>query len=237
MKLSIPEFLKEGRKFYGDSFVGYMKVAELREFIMDFKNYYYEKKIENPNLSANDILRSFNIDVCAPKGKMFHPYPVQIKKWSRKWDMYLAEQGKIESSELMIKDEIPQIIKTRDDEQNLILAAAPPAQDIDAGVRTLGGELLNDAFKMLQDDQKFEEIYDDETLMRRRNYVVNVFAHATKLALGSAALMLKASEEKRSTATFLMSLLSRATAGKMTEDEMSLLRSAYAPKQEVVKTE
>jgi hypothetical protein len=85
---------------------------------------------------------------------------------------------------------------------------------------------------MLRDDQELEEIYNDETLMKRRNYIVNVFAHATRLVHGKAALMLKASEEKRNTAGFLMQLLSKATAGKMSDEEMSLLKSAYAPKQD-----
>jgi hypothetical protein len=77
---------------------------------------------------------------------------------------------------------------------------------------------------MLNDDQQLEEIYTDEVLIKRRNYILNVFGHVTKLVHGKAALMLKASEEKRNNASFLMTLLASATAGKMNDEQLDLLK-------------
>jgi hypothetical protein len=219
-----------GRAYYGDKFTRYMRLGEYSDLLPAFKDYYYEARIKDPNARLSDILQGFNSEVCEPMNRLFHPYTVQIKIWRSKWDLDLAQQLQDKDLQIVERKNIHQIIKTRDEDRKLVLGA-PDDNSLEAGVRTLGGELLNDAMQMLRDDQELEEIYDDETLIKRRSYIVNVFAHATKLVHGKAALLLKASEEKRNTAGFLMSLLSRATAGKMSDEEMGLLKSAYAPKQ------
>lgn len=218
-----------GRSVFGESFKGYMRVAEYKDLIPAFKDFYYSAKIKNPKETLTNIVRGFNKEVCEPLERLFHPAMPQMSSWRKKWDLDLMEQMTNKNLEITTEKNVHQIIKTRDDERNLVLGVDD--NDLEAGVKTLGGELLNDAMQMLRDDQKLEEIYSDDTLIKRRNYVVNVFSHATKLVHGKAALMLKASEEKRNTAGFLMSLLARASAGKMSDDEMGLLKSAYAPKQ------
>ena len=218
-----------GKQFYGGTFERFMKVGEVKEFIAAFKDFYYQEKSKDPNARLAEILQNFNKEFCAPSGKKFHPYTAQVACWRAKWDLDLMQQLQDKELKIIERKNIHQLIKTRDDERNLVLGA-PDDNSLEAGVRTLGGELLNDATQMLRDDQELEEIYDDETLIKRRNYIVNVFSHATKLVHGKAALMLKASAEKRDTAGFLMSLLARGTAGKMSDEEMNLLKSAYAPK-------
>jgi len=218
-----------GLAYYGDKFTRYMRVAEYKDLLPSFKDFYYQAKVKNPNARLSDILQNFNKEVCEPVGRLFHPNTSQVRFWRAKWDLDLIQQMKDKDMEITEKKNIYQVIKTRDENNQLILGAND--DELEAGVRTLGGELINDAMQMLRDDQELEEIYDDETLIKRKNYVVNVFAHVTRLVHGKAALMLKASEEKRNTAGFLMSLLSRATAGKMSDEEMNLLKSAYAPKQ------
>lgn len=219
-----------GRAYYGDKFTRYMLLKEVNDLIPSFKDYYYQAKVKDPNARLLEILQNFNKEICEPVGRLFHPHTLNVRVWRKKWDLDLMQ--KMQDKDLIITSErnIHQVIKTRDENRNLILGEAKD-EELEAGVRTLGGELLNDAMQMLRDDQELEEIYDDETLIKRRNYIVNVFAHGTRLVHGKAALMLKASEEKRNTAGFLMSLLSRATAGKMSDEEMGLLKSAYAPKQ------
>ena len=220
-----------GLQIYGNLFVRYHKIAEIKNLLSAFKEYYYQAKLENPNSTISSILRGFNSEVCTPAGEdRFYPYVRQVKVWTRKWDLDLMQQTMDKDLEITEMKNVHQIIKTRDDERNLVLGQADDNQ-LEEGVKTLGGELLNDAMQMLRDDQVLEEIYDDDTLIKRRNYIVNVFAHATRLVHGKAALLLKASEEKRSNAGFLISLLSRASSGKMTDEEMSLLKTSYAPKQ------
>lgn len=233
MSETLPAVVKRidpvGKTIYGDSFTGFNKIGEITDLIGPFKEYYYEQRIKNPNVTKSQILREFNSNHCVPLGKKFHPSMSQMRTWHRKWDKDLMQQRA--GKELDIPDlqarEIRQIVATRRDGELVI--GLPTDSELEAGLRTLGGEIMNDALQMLRDDQELEEIYDDDTLIKRRNYVVNVFGHVTKLVHGKAALMLKASEEKRNNAGFLMSLLARAQAGKVTDDEMEVLKTAYAP--------
>lgn len=218
-----------GIQVYGKNFSGYQKAVEYNEFIPAFKEYYYALKKEDPQRKIRELIRCFNDEIVEPLGKRFHPPISTVRVWGTKWDWDLSRQNRGQDFAMIDGRQVEQAIPTRD-EQGRIVIGKVEDNHLDMAVRTLGGELLNDAMQMLADDQKLEEIYDPETLIKRRNYIVNVFAHGTRLVHGKAALMLKASEEKRNTAGFLMSLLARATAGQMSDAEMELLKSSYSPK-------
>lgn len=217
-----------GLTLYGEGFQGYQRLADFNDLIATFKDWYYQQKIKNPNETLTNIVRGFNKEVCEPLNRTFFPSISQMRTWRAKWDLDLMNQMNEKGLAITEKRNIHQVIKTRDEERNMVLGVDD--NQLEAGVRTLGGELLNDAMQMLRDDQDLEEIYSDETLIKRRNYIVGVLAHTTRLVHGKAALMLKASEEKRNTAGFLMTLLAKASAGQMSEEEMNLLKTAYAPK-------
>lgn len=222
-----------GIRTYGERFTGYQKIEVYKDLLPAFKDFYYTKKTENPNAFLYDILQGFNAEVCEPLGRTFFPYPTQVKSWRAKWDLDIKAivlKAKDESMQIIPRTTPDQIIKTRG-EGNELMLGAPSDSDLEMGTRTLAGELLNDAMQMLKDDQEIGEVYDDEVLIKRRSYIVNVFAHATRLVHGKAALMLKASQEKRENAGFLMSLLSKATAGTLSEEQMSVLETAYPAKQ------
>lgn len=218
-----------GAQIYGEGFTAFQRIADYKDLLPAFKDWYYEKKIKDNGDSLSNILRSFNLQVCQPMNRGFYPYPNQIRAWRAKWDLDLMQQLN-DNKSLMIpeKKSIKQVLKTRDDNGEVILGN--DYSQLEAGIGTLGGELVNDALQMLRDDQALEEVYDTEELIKRRNYITNVFAHVTRLVHGKAALVLKASEEKRNTAGFLMSLLAKATAGQMSDEEMALLKTAYATK-------
>ena len=221
-----------GLHYYGERFTGYMKIAELNDLIPAFKEYYYDKRIKDQQIGLLKVIQGFNAEVAYPQERKFHPYTTQVRNWVKKWNADILEQQmqmREESKDVAIieRKHIQQIIKTKDAEG---LISAPDDNSLEAGVRTLGGELLNDAMQMLKDDQALEEIHDDETLIKRRNYITNVFAHVTRLVHGKAALMLKASEEKRNNAGFLMDLLAKATSGKLSDKEMEMLETTYSPK-------
>ena len=213
-----------GLAYYGTTFTHYLKVGEINDLISAFKDFYYEAKVKDPNCRLSETLQNFNTEICVPLGRVFHPYTAQIRIWRKKWDLDLMQQMQDKDLRVIERKNVHQIIKTRDEDRKLVLGA-PDDNTLEAGVRTLGGELLNDAMQMLRDDQELEEIYDDETLIKRRNYIVGVFAHATRLVHGKAALMLKASKEKRNTVGFLMDLLAQATSGTLTDEQMALLET------------
>jgi hypothetical protein len=210
---------------YGDSFTGFQKLTEIKHLLPAFKAYYYEERIKDKNISLSKIAQGFNKLIAPEK---FHPFQTNVKHWREKWDAdILANQHNAVIANPM--DNIEKIVKTRDDENNLI---SPAHETLEQGIQTLGGELLNDAYKMLKEDQNKERWQmDDEVIVKRRNYIVGVFGHVTKLVHGKAALLLKASEEKRNNAGFLMDLLAKATSGKLSEADMDLLKSNYQPKE------
>jgi len=229
---SIPKKIdKTGRAYYGETFERYQRVGELTELLPQFKEYYYQKRI-NSDLKHGmtmEIIHDFLKEVVFPQGKIFFPHTNQIRTWVKKWDAdILATKAGVmaEESALVPRQTLRQVVKTRGEAGELL---APGENTIEDGVRTLGGELINDAFFMLQNEQNNPNSEEGELSIKRRNYVVNVFSHATKLVHGKAALMLKASEEKRNTAGFLMSLLSKATAGTITDAEVDVLEAAYIP--------
>lgn len=208
-----------GISYYGESFVRYMKVEEIQHLISDFKNFYYAQKIEDFKIGLLEIIHGFN-EIIAPE--RFHPNTSTIRWWAKKWERDIFEQQDIETTDVIVKKHIPQVIQTRDEKGMVV----PQETTLEAGAKTLGGELLNDAFTMLKEDQDLEEIYSSDELIKRRNYILNVMSHVTSLVYKKQELMLKANAEKRETANFLINILRQATAGKVSSEDLSLLKGS-----------
>jgi len=215
--------------WYGETFTGYMLMPEIKDLVPSFKEFYYTERIKDPNAKLTTIVKDFNKMILPRK---FHPYMKNISQWKVKWDADILATYQNKKVEVATTKNIYQIIKTKDDENNLL---SIDDSSLEEGVKTLGGELLNDAMQMLKDDQNSSRWqFADETLVKRRNYIVGVFAHVTKLVHGKAALVLKASEEKRNNAGFFMELLARASSGKLSEEDMVMLKSNYPSNKEVI---
>lgn len=222
-KESIMQF---GVLWYGKSFEYFMKVGECLPMLAGFKDLYYQKKLADLKVSTKEVVLAFNETI---KPERFHPYPTQLRNWVRKWDKDILEQLNYKKAELVKKGDVMQVIKTRAQDQSLAYGV-PEDESLEAGVRTLAGELLNDGLQMLRDDQELAEIYDNDELIKRRTYVLNVLGHVTKTVHGKANIMLKASQEKRETASFLMDLMREAASGKLSKEKLDILKTtAVAP--------
>lgn len=221
-----------GKSYYGDFFQRYHRIGEIADLIPEFKEFYYEAKIKDAKAGLLNILQEFNKQVAYPKGKQFHPYPNQVKIWITRWNKDINEKRIEQGLEVLPKAPTKQIIKTRGEDGEIILGASHE-NELETGMKTLAGELLNDAFQVMKDTQDLEDVYSTEELIKRKNYVLNVMAHTTRLVHGKAALMLKASEEKRNNASFLMDLLAKASSGTMSQAEMDMLKIPYGTKQPV----
>lgn len=218
-----------GLSYYGPSFTGYQKIAEYRHLIPAFKDFYYSLALQNPETKYTPTLRAFNEKI-KETGEKFHPNTFVCRGWKKKWDKDILEKRGMKLAEITVKKNVQQVMKTRASGENgLVAYVAPTQDDLENVTQTLGGELANDALQMLRDDQDLEDIYESDELIKRKEYVVKVFAHLTKLTHGKAALLLKASQEKRENANFLMDIMKKATAGKMTAGDVAVLRSSYQP--------
>ncbi|OGY40774.1 MAG: hypothetical protein A2570_01450 [Candidatus Brennerbacteria bacterium RIFOXYD1_FULL_41_16] len=200
----------------------YHKVGEIRDLIPQFKAFYYAERRKDPSRSAIKVINDFNGQIAPFK---FFPWEKQYKLWRKKWDAeLLAEQGYKQQQR-----EIRQIIKLQDEQK---VAIVPDEYALEVGTHTLAGELLNDAMDILKRDQDSEEAYEEEIIIKRRNYVLNVFNYITRAVHGKEALKLKSNADKRETFGFLTSLINMSTAGKITDEQMELLKQSIPPKKE-----
>ncbi len=223
---NIPIQTSTTKKFsFYENFDGrYHKIAEIRDLIPQFKVFYYAEKRGDPGKSAIKIINAYNAQITP---LTFFPWEKQYKSWRKKWDgELLAIQGYQEEQK-----QVRQLIKVRDERNVLVV---PEDETLEAGARTLAGELLNDAMGILKQDQEEEEMYEDDIIVKRRNYVLNVYNYVTRSSHSKEALRIKSNAEKRETMGFLMDLMSRATAGKMSDDELELLKQSSTPLEESV---
>ena len=219
-----------GVAYYGAYFTHYMKVDEYRNLIPAFKELYYERMIKDPKTKLTHLLKEYNKDLYE-EGRYFFPNTTVVRQWKKKWDKDILEKKGMMMEVITPEKRVQQVMKTRNSEEHGNIAyEAPTHETLEEGLQTLGGELLNDAMQMLKDDQALEDIYESDELIKRRTYITNVFGHVTKMVHGKAALLLKASQEKRENAGFLMELMHKATAGKMSVADITALKVSYQPK-------
>jgi hypothetical protein len=215
---NIPVQTSNTKKFsFYENFDGhYHKINEIRDLIPQFKAFYYAEKRREPGRSAIKIINDFNAQI-APL--TFFPWEKQYRLWRKKWDTeLLALEGYQEQQK-----EVRQLIKVRDEQNALVV---PADETLENGAKTLAGELLNDAMSILKKDQDEEGLYEDDIIVKRRNYVLNVYNYITKSAHSKEALRLKSNADKRETMGFLMDLMSLATAGKMSAEDLALLKNS-----------
>lgn len=215
--------------FYAKKFGRFQKIGELRDMIPQFKEYYYAKKLENKgDYSAMKIVLEFQ-QVVAPM--IFCPYPNQFRAWRKKWDMDILEKLGYEEQIAAENKKIKVAIQLRNEEG---VIQVPDEASLEGGMKTLAGALINDAAKMLADDQQMPEIFTPDELIKRRNYSLNVMAHVTRLVHGKEALRIKSNANQRENAGFLMNILNQATSGKLSPETLTLLKgSIIKPAEEV----
>lgn len=221
-----------GAAWFGELFLRYQKLEEIRDLVPAFKEFYYERMIKDTGSKVTHIVKDFNLQLQAlPEPRLFHPYTTNILNWKKKWDKDILAKKGMALEVIDTKKHVQQVMRTRLDgsRDGAVEYNAPGYSDLELGVQTLGGELMNDAMQMLNDDRDLEDIYESDELIKRRNYILTVFTQVTKMVQGKAGLMLKTSEEKRNTANFLMDLMKKSTAGKMSIEEINALRVTYTP--------
>jgi len=220
-----------GISYYGERFTGYQRIDAVRDLIPAFKDLYYQRMVENKETRITHVLKEFN-NIIAEEGRTFFPNTALVRSWKKKWDRDILEKRGMMLEDIKAEKHVQQVMKTRNSgNTGVVDYVAPSHETLEEGLQTLGGELLNDAMQMLRDDQMNEDIYESDELVKRKGYVVNVFGHVTKMVHGKAALMLKASQEKRENAGFLMDLMRQATAGKMSAEEIAALKQNYTARE------
>lgn len=218
-----------GRTLYGEAFERFQKLDEYKHLLPAFKEHYYKCRIENPKCTVSSITKSFN-EAIAHEEIGFYPYPNAMRNWRKKWDKDILEKKGMKMEVITTKRNIQQVLKTRNAEEGGVVEYGTPSyESLEETLQTFGGELLNDAMQQLRNDQENEEMFESDELIRRKSYGLQVFSHVTKMVHGKAAILLKASQEKRENANFLMDLMKKGTSGEITVEDIQALKATYAP--------
>lgn len=213
---------KRGREVSKMSFYWrphYSKVEELRDLIPRFKEFYYQKKQENPEMREKDVMDAFDLEL-KPSGREFNPWPSTLRSWRKRWDADI--QARIHNARALIMPE-QKVLETRSSEGKFLV---PTDDEMEGGAMNLGAELMNDAMTMLKSDQQNSDLYEDEVLIKRRNYALNVFNFVMRSVHTKAGLKLKAKQEQRETAAWLMDMVRASTAGKISKEDIELMRNS-----------
>ncbi len=215
--------------FYAQDYGRFQRVGEYRDLIPKFKDFYYKRKMETTaKYSSMKIVSEFQETI---KPLIFCPYPNQYRMWRKKWDVeimanfsFRRETAKTEKA-LRIENK-----KNLKENNNVDM------DGLEGGVNTLADSLLSDATGMLSGDQDMENLLSSDELIKRRNYILNVMRHVTRLVQGKEALKLKSNANQRENAGFLMNILNQATSGKLTTEALNVLKGSVIkkPNEEVI---
>lgn len=191
----------------------YRKLEEVRDRIPAFRDFYIKYRFESGvKLSAMKIVDMFN--ETTPPGDFF-PQPAMYQRWRKMWE---AEQtGLIKTAETRLAER---------EKLSIVSREGATMDTLEEGMNSLGAELANDAIQTLRDTQDREEYFDDEVVVKRKQYALNVFAYVTKAAHSKTALKIKMQGEARESAGFMLDLIRRATAGNLSKEEVDMLRGS-----------
>lgn len=194
----------------------FRKIGELRDRLPAFRDFYIERRfIAGEKLSAIKIVDMFN--AMTPPGDFF-PHATMFARWRKRWES--EQSGLVKTAEARIEERESRAVVP------VSVGVVPAMEQLEEGMMTLGAELANDAMQTLRDTQEREELFDDEVVVKRKQYVLNVFAYVTKAAHSKQALDLKRHGEARETAGFMLDILRRATAGKLSAEDLAMLRGS-----------
>jgi len=219
---------KIGMAYYGDDFIKFQKVGEFKDLIPMFKEHYYTKKLENQSATIANIMAEFNKQL-ESVGRVFQPPGSQVTIWKKKWDPFILEELGYANETNMPKEVVAKrtLVQTKNKEG---MYTAPSFDRLENASQTLGGELLNDAFEILEWDRKNSEEYTTNELMKRKKYVTDVFGQITKMVQGKKALDIKANEMKVNEAGFVMDFMKAAASGEINAADLEDLKSVYTVK-------
>jgi hypothetical protein len=187
----------------------YQRVGEIAHLVHSFRDFWKEAKRLSPNRTRAQILEQFGLSILP---QTFNPFPNQLTSWEKKWGY---EMERDHSKPTFSADGVP-VIRT---DESLMMGATLGSKS-----KRLADVLMDDALRMLNED---EDEYSAETNIKRKDHAMKVMAHVWKLDQKDQELALKRNADKRESAGFLMNLVRKATAGKLTENELELMRGSF----------
>jgi hypothetical protein len=205
-------------------------VGEQQHIVEKFHQYYLEQR----NAGRTDykqIFREFRKDLDI-EGIWFNPYPNMLEGYYRKWE---AELPMTLRKITFKKRKLP--VKGVDDKPTVLKEIA--YHQLEDGAKNLQSMLVDDATKLIEESNEEFEAIDANGGMWRRDDWEKIRLQKKKVALSIASEVLKGAHrhelikikknaEGRETASFMMDLVRRSTAGEVSDEEMGILQTAIS---------
>lgn len=201
----------------------YTRVDEYKDLLPIFREYYLSHR--KLGWSKRELMSNFRIDITEPLDRIFLPPSQEVDKFIKKWEreIYVEQQRK----KLEKTDAITLAAHPTDSLLPPSTLTDPEAvkvevkrRDIEESLKTLSEMLVEDATKVIQNA---DDDVDDELLVKKKNYALNVARHLIAGVQKDKLIALKKNADTRDSAHFLMGLMSKAMAGKLSGDELEIL--------------
>lgn len=199
----------------------YRKTEELRPHLAAFADFFKEKRFhpDGSKYSTLKIVDDFNATL--PEGeRTFWPNPSVYARWRKRWEAEI--EGRLQDAQTRLANRTQNPLVRMED------GVPTEYTDIEQGAQSLAAELLNDARATLRETNEREEYFDDEVVVKRKMYSLNVFNFVMKAAHTKQAIDLKRHAEGRETANFMLDLMKMARAGKLSTEARTLVRDSLS---------
>lgn len=181
-----------------------------------FKEFYFEQRILRPNEDPKRFVGDFNALI---EPKEFFPAYQVYKRLCQQFDRQIQKQHANDPA-------AAKLLATTARDKRMVAELMPRNEEqLDQGVRTLAGLLVDDAVNLVRDEPRDpDDLLGSDQFVKRRMYALNVLNHVGRTLKGKAEIRLKSAAEKRETAGFLMGIMNKALSGKITKEQMEAMK-------------
>lgn len=196
------------------------KVGDLMPHLAAFKAYYMAKRYSHggKQSSFRALVDGYNATL---------PTPAIFPR--NNWLMARAEEWDDQAMDAIGRKptEAPTAL-TPQEQHSVELSAAidrpkPPVRSQESRLGTLGDALLDDALVSIQITSD-----DPEIALKQKTYALNVYNYVTRNKLKQREIDIKEGAGKLANAGFMLDLLNAAATGKLTAENLALLKEAGA---------
>lgn len=157
----------------------------------------------------------------------FYPNYQTFKGMTKKWDVEIL--GEPDPKIAAVAE-----LHKRDKAMIAEVVVARSNEDLERATRGLAGLLLDDAVSIVRSESHDpENPIGGDLFVKRRMYALNVVNYVSRHVKGRDEIAIKRQSEKRETVGFMMNIMQKAMAGKISPEQVDAMRSVNAaPKDE-----
>lgn len=204
-------------------------IGDVPKIVEEFRQFYLQQRNAG-RYDYKGIFREFRKDKEINQNIWFNPYPNMLDILYRRWE------GELPMTMRKITVKKKTVAKKGVDDTATVLKEIA-YHTLEDGAKNLQSLLIDDASKLIQESNVEFQAIDDNGGMWRKDDYERIRLAKKKVALSIASDVLKGAHrfelikikknaEGRETASFMMDLVRRSTAGEIGDEEMAVLENA-----------